>query len=242
MQLGDFEALTFDVFGTLIDWEAGVAQALGPWAAANGLSVSEADLVAAFGRFESPRQQANPETRYPEVLELVFEDIARSFGVEPRNADAVAFGESVAAWPAFADSAESLAYLSRHCRLGVISNVDRASFAACNRKLGVDFDIIVTAEDAGAYKPDLRPFHLALERLNEIGIGQDTLLHTAQSLFHDHDPGKRLGLTTCWIDRKGQAEGGVSGATPAPPGAPEPDIRFPSLAELVEAHKQARRG
>ncbi|RDD61753.1 HAD-IA family hydrolase [Ferruginivarius sediminum] len=243
MRLSEFDALTFDVYGTLIDWETGIAEALTPWAESAGLAVTRADLVAAFGRFESKRQQENPETRYPEVLELVFEDIARSFGVEPRPADAAEFGESVGNWPAFPDSAEALAYLARHYRLGVISNVDRASFVASNRKLGVDFDIIVTAEDAGAYKPNLKPFHMALERLSEIGVGFDRLLHTAQSLFHDHAPGKELGLTTCWIDRQGQAGGnGDWGATPPPPGAPKPDIVFPSMAALVEAHKKEMAG
>lgn len=237
MKLNAFEALTFDVYGTLIDWESGIVQALEPWAERRGLEIDRAALLDAFARHESRRQQENPTTLYPQVLELVFEDIARDFGVEPRRADAEAFGESVSDWPAFDDSAGSLAYLARHYRLGVISNVDRASFAASNTKLGVAFDVIVTAEDAGAYKPNLQPFSLAIDALSELGIGFDSILHTAQSLFHDHAPGKELGLATCWIDRQGHAEGGAWGATPPPPGAPRPDIRFRSMAALVEAHK-----
>ncbi len=239
MDLLDFEALTFDVYGTLIDWETGIVEALTPWARQRGLAAGRADLLAAFARHESRRQQENPEMLYPHVLELAFEDIARDFGVTPTRGEAEAFGESVAEWPAFADSRESLTYLARHYRLGVISNVDRASFAASNKKLGVAFDTIITAEDAGAYKPTLAPFHLAIEAMSEIGIGFDAILHTAQSLFHDHAPAQQLGLATCWIDRQNQAEGGAWGATPPPPGSPKPDLWFPSMTALVEAHKDA---
>ncbi len=236
--LNQFSTLTFDVYGTLIDWETGIANALSPWAESAGLDASRDDLVAAFGRHESRRQQENPGTLYPQVLELVFRDIAGDFGLEASAEDAAAFGRSVPDWPAFPDSAEALAYLARHYRLGVISNVDRASFEGSRRRLGADFDVVVTAEDAGAYKPDLRPFHLTLERLAGIGVERDAILHTAQSLFHDHAPGSQLGLTTCWIDRQGQAEGGAWGATPPPPGAPEPDVTYPSMAALVEAHQR----
>jgi len=237
VKLAEFEALTFDVYGTLIDWETGIAEALAPWAARHGVDAGRDDLVAAFGRFESRRQQENPNTRYPEVLALVFDDIARSFGVTPTPAEAEAFGDSVGDWPAFPDSAEALAYLAGHYRLGVVSNVDRASFAASNRKLGVAFDVVVTAEDAGAYKPALAPFHLAIEALSEIGVGFDRVLHVAQSLFHDHAPAARLGLTSCWIDRQNQATGGAWGATPPPPGQPQPAARFTSMADLAAAHK-----
>lgn len=239
MDILRFQALTFDVCGTLIDWESGIVAALRPWAERHGVEADRAALLDAFARHESHRQQENPEMLYPHVLELAFEDIARDFGVTPSIAEAEAFGESVADWPAFADCPEALAYLSRHYRLGVVSNVDRASFAASNKKLGVAFDTIVTAEDAGAYKPSLAPFHLSIEALSDIGIGFDAILHTAQSLFHDHGPAQRLGLATCWIDRQNHAEGGAWGATPPPPDKPQPDLRFPSMAALMEAHKAA---
>lgn len=238
----DFRALTFDVYGTLIDWETGIVEALQPWADRERLQADRAALLDAFARFESVRQQENPELRYPDVLELVFEDIARAFGVEPKRADAAAFGESVEDWPAFPDVPNALDYLSQYFRLGVVSNVDRASFVFSKTKMGMEFDVVVTAEDAGAYKPDLKPFHMMLERMSDIGIGVDAILHTAQSLFHDHAPAKQLGLTTCWIDRQQLADGGGWGATPKPPGSPEPDLRFPSMADLVEADRAARAG
>lgn len=235
MELDRAQALTFDVYGTLIDWEAGISQALAPWAARNGLVASRSQLLGAFAASETRRQQENPELRYPQVLERVFEDIAATFGITASAEDAEAFGASVADWPAFEDSAEALRVLSRFYKLGVISNVDRASFAASNKKLGVDFDVVVTAEDAGAYKPHLAPFKQAVEAFSELGVGFDGILHTAQSLYHDHAPAQSLGLATCWVDRQNHAEGGAWGATPPPARGAKPDMRFNNMAELADA-------
>ncbi|MBK1668000.1 hypothetical protein CKO28_08120 [Rhodovibrio sodomensis] len=235
MDLSAYQALTFDVYGTLIDWETGIADTLQPWAERNGVAGDRDALLAAFARHETTRQQDNPETRYPEVLELVFEDIARDFGVRPARADAYAFGESVQHWPAFDDAPEALRRLQTRYRLGVISNVDRASFVMSQAKLGVNFDLQVTAEDAGAYKPDHAPFEMALTWLNEIGIGFDAILHVAQSHHHDHVPAKRLGMTSCWIDRQGLAQGGAWGATPEVPDRPQVDATYPSLSALADA-------
>ena len=240
MDLTAFQALTFDVYGTLIDWETGISDALSPWAARNGIKADRDALLAAFARHETKRQQENPETRYPDVLELVFADIARDFGVKPGRADAYDFGESVQRWPAFDDAPAALKRLQTRYRLGVISNVDRASFVMSQAALGVAFDLQVTAEDAQAYKPDRAPFDMALEWLNEIGIGFDAILHVAQSPYHDHVPAKKLGMTTCWIDRQGLAddestEGGVWGATPEVPERPRVDATYPSLAAFADA-------
>jgi 2-haloalkanoic acid dehalogenase type II len=240
IDLTQFQALTFDVYGTLIDWETGIVDALQPWAERSGVAAGRDQLLAAFARHETSRQQENPETRYPDVLELVFADIAHDFGVKPTRADAYAFGESVQHWPAFDDSADALKRLQTRYRLGVISNVDRASFVMSEAKLGVSFDLQVTAEDAQAYKPDPAPFEMALTWLNEIGIGFDAILHVAQSPYHDHVPAKRLGMTTCWIDRQGLAHdqrmgSGAWGATPEVPDRPQVDATYPSLAALADA-------
>jgi 2-haloalkanoic acid dehalogenase type II len=235
IELSAYQALTFDVYGTLIDWETGIAEALQPWAERNGLTADRAALLAAFARHETRRQQDNPDTRYPDVLELVFEDIAHDFGVKPTRADAYAFGESVQYWPAFDDALDALRRLQSRYRLGVISNVDRASFVMSQAKLGVNFDLQVTAEDAGAYKPDPAPFGMALDWLNEIGIGFDAILHVAQSFYHDQVPAKQLGMATCWIDRQGLAQGGAWGATPEVPDRPRVDARYPSLSALADA-------
>jgi 2-haloalkanoic acid dehalogenase type II len=239
-RLAEVQAFTFDVYGTLIDWETGIAQALAPWAERHGLAAGRDALLAAFARHETVRQQENPELRYPDVLELVFEDIARDFGVPASQGDAAAFGESVPDWPAFADAPDALARLARHARLAVISNVDRAGFVLSQARLGAEFDVVVTAEDAGAYKPDPAPFRLALDWLSEIGVGFDGILHVAQSPHHDLVPAGGLGLARCWIDRQGLAGGGSWGATPEVAGRPEPELRYDTLAALADAVAAAR--
>jgi 2-haloacid dehalogenase len=233
--LRDFQVLTFDCYGTLIDWETGITQALGPWLQANGVSTTRDQTLAAFAAAEAPQQQATPDLRYPELLERVHRAISERFGVAPDPAAAQAFGRSIRDWPAFADSAEALAYLKRHYRLVILSNVDRASFAHSARRLGVDFDAVYTAEDIGSYKPDARNFEYMLARRAEQGITKRQILHTAQSLYHDHVPAKRLGLATCWIDRRaGQAS---AGATRAPAVEVTPDFRFATLGEMAAAHR-----
>ena len=159
---------------------------------------------------------------------------------EVPDADAGAdlrFGASVPDWPAFPDSAAALAYLKQHYKLVILSNVDRVSFAGSNRRLGVEFDAIYTAQDIGSYKPDPRNFAYMLDRLQERGIGPAQILHTAQSLFHDHAPAKRAGLASCWIDRRHAAVGW--GATPPPPAGAGYDFRFTSMAAMADAHRAA---
>jgi 2-haloalkanoic acid dehalogenase type II len=234
-QLSDFKVLTFDCYGTLIDWETGIAQALGPWFQARGLSVTGEEMLAAFAEAEAPQQRATPDLRYPELLERVHRALAERFGVAPDAAAAQAFGRSIRQWPAFADSADALAYLKRHYRLVILSNVDRASFAHSARRLGVEFDAAYTAEDIGSYKPEARNFEYMLARLAEQGVTRGQILHTAQSLYHDHVPAKRLGLATCWIDRRAGEAG--AGATRAAEVEVRPDFRFATLGEMATAHR-----
>lgn len=141
-------------------------------------------------------------------------------------------------WPAFTDSAEALAYLTQHYKLVILSNVDRASFADSNALLGVTFDAIYTAQDIGSYKPDLTNFRYMLDRLAELRIAKSNILHTAQSLFHDHAPAKAIGLASAWIDRR-HATGGF-GATMAPPASTGYDFRFNSVADFAAAHLAER--
>jgi 2-haloacid dehalogenase len=239
MRLADFSALTFDCYGTLIDWEAGILAAFRPWAAAHALEVDDETLLAAFGRAESRRQAAEPATPYPEILAGALEDLAGELGATASPEEARAFGGSVRDWPAFPDSPAALAYLKRHFKLVIVSNVDRASFRASNARLGVAFDAVVTAEDAGAYKPALRHFEVALARLADLGVARERVLHVAQSLYHDHVPAKRLGLPTIWVDRRAGRPGGRGGgATPAPPVPVTPDGEVPTLAALAERHRR----
>jgi 2-haloacid dehalogenase len=235
MRLTDFEALSFDCYGTLIDWEAGILATLRPWAGRHGLSVGDDALLAEFSRIEPELQTARPAAVYPDILADAFRALGRHFGRSVGDDEARAFGQSVKDWPAFHDSASALAYLKRHYKLAILSNVDRASFAHSNRRLGVEFDLIVTAEDVGSYKPTPRNFEVLLERLGALGVPKERLLHTAESLYHDHVPAKRFGLATAWIYRR--AGKGSFGATRAPDQPVKPDWQVTTLAELAELHR-----
>ncbi len=234
MRLHDFTVLTFDCYGTLIDWERGIVEALGPWLSRRRAAIPPERLLTAFARHESAQQAATPAMPYPELLGRVLRRMGEEFGLEVSEQEARTFGRSVGDWPAFPDSREALAHLARHFRLVVLSNVDRESFARSAARLGDPFDAVYTAEEIGSYKPDPRNFAYMLERLGAAGHRREEILHTAQSLFHDHLPAKAAGLATCWIDRRGGAAGG---ATPEVATPVAPDFRFPSLAAMVAAHR-----
>jgi 2-haloacid dehalogenase len=239
MRLSDFRVLTFDCYGTLIDWETGILTALQPLLrrAAPGAISREAALQA-FARHETAQQIEAPAMIYPDLLATVHRRLAREWSVAMEEADHARFGASVPDWPAFDDSPAALAYLKRHYRLVILSNVDRRSFAGSNRRLGVTFDAIYTAQDIGAYKPDVKNFTYLLEQLAQSGVGKPDILHTAQSLFHDHVPARRLGLASAWIDRRHAQQG--YGATMPPPEDAAYDFRFDSLAAMASAHRAER--
>ena len=234
MKLSDFEVLTFDCYGTLIDWESGMIEALSPLVEKAGGTLGRNDILAAHARHESAQQRQTPGMAYRDLLAVVHKRLAEEWGVPVAWDDCVAYGRSVERWPAFPDSVAALGYLKRHFKLVILSNVDNASFAASNRRLEVDFDAVYTAEDIGAYKPSDRNFDYMIARLAQRGHGKETILHTAESLFHDHVPANRHGLRSCWIYRRHADEG--FGATMAPEQTPHTDFRFDSMAELAEAH------
>jgi 2-haloacid dehalogenase len=221
IDFGAFEALTFDVYGTLIDWETGIASWLRPFAAA-----SDDELLESFARHEA-ELEAGPYRSYRDVLAGALRGVAADFGFEPSDAQMAAFAGSVGSWPAFADSAEALAALKRRFRLGVITNCDDDLFALSNRRLGVEFDWVVTAQQAHGYKPRQANFEFAFERID---VPPRRILHVAQSLFHDHAPAKALGMTTVWIDRRHGREG--FGATP--PAEAQPDLVVPDMRTFAQ--------
>jgi 2-haloacid dehalogenase len=221
----DFDVLTFDTYGTLIDWESGLLAALRAPLAAHGVDASDDSVLEAFGRHEA-ELEAGPYRRYREVLGGVLTAMLQHFGEVPTAAEVEAFGGSVADWPAFPDSAAALARLHTRFKLGVITNCDDDLFAASERRLGLSFDWVITAQQAKRYKPNPRGFELAFER---IGLPPQRILHVAQSLFHDHVTAKRLGLSTVWVDRRGDRPGG--GATP--PAEAKPDLTVPDMATLA---------
>lgn len=228
-----FSTLSFDCYGTLIDWETGIAAALRPWAARNGLNWGDEELIAAHARFETVVQREDPTSPYPRVLAEVMRRIGHAEVREVTEEDATAYGNSVAEWPAFPDSADALLALSRRFRLVILSNVDRASFAASNDRLQVEFDLIVTAEDAGSYKPDPASFIAMFAALAEIDVPVGEVLHVAESIYHDHEPAQHLGLPSVWIHRRHGKTG--QGATAMPSGTVNPTWRFESMAAFATA-------
>jgi len=227
LDYGRFDALTFDCYGTLIDWEAGILAGLRPAVEAAGVGASDDELLEVYAAFEA-EAEAGPYRRYREILADGLRRVATHYGLELAASQAAAFGDSVGEWPAFPDSAEALARLHERFRLGVITNCDDDLFARSAARLETAFDWVVTAESVGSYKPNPRNFEAAIKRID---VPRERILHVAQSLFHDHVPAKRLGLTTIWINRRGGRPG--SGATP--PAEANPDATFPDMASFAAA-------
>lgn len=221
-----YDVLTFDCYGTLIDWESGIATEL---ASIVGGDRDRDDLLALYARHEHAAE--TPYKRYRDVLEVTARAIGADLGVDITPEQAQRFGASVPDWPAFPDSGDALRRLHQRYRLAVITNCDDDLFAASERRLGVSFDHVTTAQQVGSYKPALANFHHAHERL---GIPRERILHVAQSLYHDHAPAKQLGMTTVWINRRA-ARGGGDGATPPVGPDVKPDATFVDMASFADA-------
>ena len=222
----DFDAvtvLTFDCYGTLIDWETGIISELRKVIPSDG--VSDEALLDAYGA-EEARLEAGAYVPYREVLRRAMTAVAEASGVEPTIEQARAFESTVVEWPAFRDSVEALARLRTRFRLGVLTNCDDELFAHTNRRLAEPFDWVITAEQLQSYKPNPRNFVQALER---IGEPRARVVHVAQSLFHDHAPAQKLGLRTVWINRRHDRPG--TGATPA--ASADPDMTFTDMKSFA---------
>lgn len=234
----DYSVLSFDCYGTLIDWETGIWSAFQPLIEKCNPSVkplSRNIVLEAFARHETRLQHERPKLLYPELLANVHRLVADELRVKTTEEMDQAFGGSVPRWPAFPDSAASLRELSQHYKLVILSNIDNRSFAASSKKLECSFDAVYTAEMIGSYKPDERNFEFLLNRLqDDFGIQQNEILHTAQSLYHDHVPARKIGLANAWIDRQNQAGGTKDGPWSGAKNRPEYDFLFPSMSQMVE--------
>ena len=239
MRLTDFKALTFDCYGTLIDWETGMMQALSGLAKKSGRALTRDVILEAHARHESAQQRQTPAKRYCELLSIVYKRLAEEWGVAVNIGECEEYGQSIRHWPAFADSPGALQYLKKFYKLIILSNVDNRSFGFSNAALSIDFDAIYTAEDIGSYKPDDRNFVYMLEHAGDLGLAKDDILHTAESLFHDHVPARRHGIANCWIYRRHGQKG--FGATMDPGQMPKIDFKFNSMAELAKVHQEALR-
>lgn len=235
MRLRDFSVLTFDCYGTLIDWESGMVEALGALTSKARRPPRRDEILEAHARHESAQQHYTPAMPYRLLLAVVYKRLAEEWEAAASWEECLAYGRSIRDWPAFPDSAQALAYLKQHYRLVILSNVDNESFAHSQQQLGVAFDAVYTAEDVGSYKPSARNFDYMLEKLQSRGIQKKQILHTAESLFHDHVPANAHGLASCWIHRRHQQQG--FGATLKPAELPRHDFKFDSMAEFARAHK-----
>jgi putative hydrolase of the HAD superfamily len=233
LDLTTFKASSFDCYGTLIDWEAGISAVLVPWAAEQDLALGEEDLLLAYADNEAAVEREAPTALYPEVLAEAFRRTGAMLGAPVSDQWAARLGGSVPDWPAFPDSADALARLARHYQLIIVSNVHRAGFAGSNRHLHGDFAAVITAEDVGAYKPAENHFRALDATLSDLGVDRARLLHVAQSLFHDHVPAKREGLPSVWINRRHDRPGW--GATPEPSQEWSYDLEFGSMAAFADA-------
>ncbi|MFK5998729.1 MAG: haloacid dehalogenase type II [Rhodobacterales bacterium] len=239
MKLTDFKALTFDCYGTLIDWESGMVAGLKPLTSKLDRTLSRNEILEAHACHESSQQKWTPGKRYAELLPIVYKRLAEEWGVSATLEECNTYGRSVKDWPAFADSVGALQYLKKYYKLVVLSNVDNESFKGSNDRLGVEFDAIYSAEDVGSYKPSDRNFDYMLDKLPGLGIEKQDILHTAESMFHDHAPANKYGLANCWIYRRNDQDG--FGATMNPGDMPKYDFQFNSMADLVKAHQEALR-
>ncbi|MCY3874099.1 MAG: haloacid dehalogenase type II [Rhodobacteraceae bacterium] len=236
LRINGFRILTFDVYGTLIDWESGMINALRPLTGKVGRSLSTDEILEAHAYHESHAQKWTPTRVYRDLLAVVYRRLGEEWGIGTTWEECRAYGKAVGDWPAFHDSPGALAYLKEHFRLAVLTNTDNASFEFSKARLGVEFDFVFTAEDIGSYKPDGRNFDYMLSALARAGYGRSDILHVAESQFHDHVPARSLGLANCWIYRRHEKPG--FGATMPPAEEPGFDFRFNSMAELAEAHRK----
>ena len=235
--LTTFEALSFDCYGTLIDWESGMAAVMAPWAREQGLDLGDEDLLLAYADHEAAVEREEPAPLYPDVLAEAFRRTGASLGRPVSDGWARRLGSSVPDWPAFEDSADALARLARHYQLIILSNVHRDGFAGSNKRLRGDFAAVITAEDVGGYKPGRNHFRALDKTLPTLGVERGRLLHVAQSLFHDHVPAKREGLPSVWINRRHDRPGW--GATPQPRERYAYDLEFPSMGSFADAADRA---
>jgi 2-haloalkanoic acid dehalogenase type II len=226
-----FRAVTFDCYGTLVDWETGIGAIVAELLAARGVTRPTAAVLESFARHEAEVEARTPILPYHALLREVSAAVGRDLGVELDDRDTLAFADSIGRWPLFADVLPALARLRESMVVGILSNVDWRSFRKTEPAFAGSVEIFCLAEDIGAYKPSPIAFEALLARLAARGIAATEVLHVAQSLFHDHAPASQLGLATCWLDRRHGQTG--HGAVIPPVGQVRPDHRIVSMTELL---------
>jgi 2-haloalkanoic acid dehalogenase type II len=237
MKLSDFKMLTFDTYGTLIDWESGIYNGLQPLLDKLPLRLDRDEVLELFAEYEMQQQREHPQQLYSSVLADVGRSIAKKWQVKISDEEAGTFGRSVKHWPEFADSATTLKYLRQHYLMATVTNCDRISYMGSNSRLEIEWDGIYTAQDIGCYKPNLRNFDYMFERARrDHGVLPHQILHVAQSLTHDMVPATQKGMSKVWINRRHNVDG--LGATAPPQGDYTIEWEFNSMADFVAAHQQ----
>ncbi len=225
LDFSQFEYLSFDCYGTLIDWESGILGYLRPLLKAKGCDVSDAQILNLYSEFE-PHQQDLAYRRYREILALVVRDFGREFRVDFTEKEASGLADSIDAWKPFPDTVHALQRLKSRYKLAVLSNIDDDLFASTAPKLGVDLDCVVTAQQVQSYKPSILNFETLLDRLQ---IERGRLLHVAESLYHDVMPAQALGIATVWVNRRQGKPGAATRMVAA-----LPDLEVPTVAALAD--------
>lgn len=225
IDLKQYEILTFDCYGTLINWEKGVLEALQPVLSSHQIQLSENEILELFAEFESNLEQQEYRT-YKDVLKGVVQSFGEQFEFTPSPTELNALSDSIKHWEPFPDTVEALKRLKQRFKLAIISNVDDELFAFTAKHLQVDFDEIVTAQQVKSYKPSVQIFRVALEK---IGLPSEKVLHVACSIYHDIVPANSLGLSTVWVNRRLGQEG--SGAYL--PAQGRVDLEVPDLKSLT---------
>jgi 2-haloacid dehalogenase len=231
MDLGDYEVISFDCYGTLIDWEDGIVSGLRPVLENHGVETTDDEILDLHAQTEHKLQSASAGGRYVKYRDVLGQEVreaGKRWGFEPEPSEIDALADSLRHWRPFPDTVTALRALKTRYKLAIVSNVDDGLFALTACHLEVEFDWIITAEQAGTYKPSPNNFEVALQR---IGVAPGRLLHAAESLYHDIVPAKKLGLSTVWVHRRAGKEG--FGATP--PASAEADLEVPNLEALVSA-------
>ena len=233
INLTDYDALTFDVYGTLIDWEPTIIAMFHSTADQYGIKLSDAQLLLEFDQARAALQKQRPALLYPDVLRAAYGQFCRNYKIPEDAAEREVYANSVMLWPTFDDTRASLAYLQQHFKIGLLSNIDNQSIVYSERKLGIKADVIVTAQNVNAYKPDHAHFAASFKAFAELGIPQNRILHVGQSLRADVIPANQLNIASVWISRPGRS----LGSRPEDAVGAKPDLTLNSMHELALYHQ-----
>ncbi|MFC7518957.1 HAD hydrolase-like protein [Herbaspirillum sp. GCM10030257] len=233
INLTNYDALTFDVYGTLIDWEPTIISLFHSTADQYGVKLSDEQLLLEFDKARAELQRRRPALLYTDVLRNAYAQFCETYHIPQNAKEREVYANAVMLWPTFDDTKESLAYLQRHFKIGLLSNIDDESILFSERKLGIKADVVVTAQQVGAYKPDHAHFGAAFKAFKNLGIPKQRILHVGQSLRADVIPANQLGIPSVWITRPGRS----LGSRPEDAVGAKPDLTLHSLHELALYHQ-----